>query len=155
MHTDWECYALIMFEGDGAGVSPEILTYRSYRDPIAKGAPRLPGGTREERDADPMRTLVRLVREQTGIDLGRKNSLTCVEHFDTRVKRPPNGKRTKKFTRSVRYYRVTLSMDGYLDRPGFALRDDEHAEWRTVASIASDRLFYLPHPTVLSGLQGT
>ncbi len=147
MHVDWSCYALIVLEGSNRK-GAEVLSYRARPRRDGRNPRRLPGGEKVEGESDPMQTLVRTVKQQTGIDL-RKEIVRRLASIETRVQRPEGSRRAKKYTHSERYYLVKVPIDEFIDRKHFALREDEELTWVTPHSILAGDDFEPKHRKAL------
>lgn len=148
MHIDWHCFALIVLEDEAAN-TPQILSYRGPGDRIACGTFRLPGDRKRSSDSDPMETLIRSVRRQTGLDLTRKDKVALYANTDTLVKRPRKTRYKKKFTSSERYYIVRVTVAEYIDRSGFELPAGEEPRWNSPEAIVQSADYYRPNQAVV------
>jgi len=154
MHVDWSCFALILLEDEALSTNT-ILSYKRSQDPIAPGLFRLPGDNRVASDNDPMKTLIRSVIRQTGIDITKKSSIPLFSHRETIVRRPPGVTDAKKYTRSERYYLLRISVTEYIERTGFELGDEEEIEWQSTESIGRSSLYFPVHQHIVGLFRNT
>lgn len=149
MHIDWSCFALIVMEG-GTASGSGILCYRNMEDSVARGMWRLPGGPKSPADTDVINTLTRCIRKQTGINLIGKNHIPCLEVKNHLAPRPRHARRTKRYTVSERYYRVTATPSEYIDRVGFDSSESVQLEWMSSDEIIyRNSKFYEPHRLIV------
>ncbi len=141
--TDWSaCFALIIIEGTEAS-RVQVLCFQDLHDATAPGLWRLPGGLRLDTDTDPIATLARELRMQTGFRISEEGMLALLKDPGTEI-RIQNGEEVDL------YFVIYVSMDEYIDeRPGFELKEGQNLGWLFPEKILGSHEFHAPHQEVV------
>ncbi len=126
MLKQWSSFAIISIYRAHLEGSQEFLVYRKIKKRGKVGTFQFPGGSNGYGDTNPMVTLKRAVKNQTGIDLNRFSTIRriCCENTDIESTRSD-----RELTKSVRYYQVHIDVDAFIDRTGFEMGADETMQW--------------------------
>lgn len=129
MLEQWSSFAIINIHNPHATGSREFPVYKKIRKQDSVGTFQFPGGSMGYGDTDPMMTLKRTVRIQTGINLNRLNTISLVHCKNDLIRNIHTGGKATKIMKSVRYYQVHIDIDSFIDRTGFEMDKDESMQW--------------------------
>ncbi|MDP2157082.1 MAG: NUDIX hydrolase [Nitrospirota bacterium] len=150
MHEQWSCFAIISIDSSvHAEKSRDILVYKKMDRRDGVSTFQFPGGSKEYGDANPMVTLQRTVRDQTGIDLSRFSTVRRACYENTNIRSTHTGGRVRKHTNSVRYYQLHIEIDLFLDRTGFEMDKNEIMQWMHPEAILRSEDFSEADKTAL------